>query len=506
LKQHSGKWNSRWLGVGASNAETEVYAMREGYDLVVVGAGTAGIPCAVEAAGAGAKVLLIDKAPEVGGTLHVSGGHLSAAGTRRQAERKISDDPDAHYADVMRISRQTARQDLTRLAVDLAGPTIDWLADNGFEFTPESPRLVYGHEPYTTPRTYYGPDAALSILSVLRRLLAEAVDGGAVELRLSTAVRSLVIDGDRCVGVRLAGQAEPVAAAHVVLATGGFGFAPDLFAELEGAPLVTSAYPTSTGDGMRIARDAGAGLQGRGTYLPTFGGLPPEDGVRVVWEERPLLVATERPPYEIYVDRRGRRWVAEDEVSIDDKERALVGIEDMTFWMVFDARALRESRPMVVGWEPAELPERANRRIGISADATLDGLARRAGIEPAGLADTVSRYNAAVQAGEDPDFGRRYLPATIAEPPFYAVQNHALTLITFTGVDTDGELRVRRQDGSVIGGLYAVGEVVGAGATSGNSFCGGMLLTPALAFGRHVGRRIGAGLTGVGLMAVAARP
>ena len=57
------------------------------YDLIVVGAGTAGIPCAIEAAEAGARVLLIEKAAEVGGTLHVSGGHLSAAGARRQRER-----------------------------------------------------------------------------------------------------------------------------------------------------------------------------------------------------------------------------------------------------------------------------------------------------------------------------------------------------------------------------------------------------------------------------------
>lgn len=459
--------------------------------MVVIGAGTAGIPCAIEAARAGAWVLLVDKSDDVGGTLHVSGGHISGAATRRQIERGIEDTPQAHYDDIMRISGQTARTDITGLAVDLAAPTVDWLADNDFEFSPETPRIVYGHEPYNTARTYYGPDGARSILSVLRPLLRAQVDAGGIELRLSTKVESLVMDAGRCVGVRLEGQDEQVLADAVVLATGGFGFAPELFEEIEGAPLVTSARPTSTGDGLLMAREIGAAIGGQGTYIPTFGGLPPEDGVRVNWEERPLLVATERPPHEIYVDRSGRRWVAEDELSIDEKERALVGIESMTFWMIFDARALRESHPMVVGWEPEDLRRKANNRVGISSADTIEGLAGKAGINAAGLADTVRRYNDCVQRGADPEFGRVYLPARLDEAPFYAVQNHALTLITFAGVDVDTDLRVRCEDGTIVGGLYAAGEVIGAGATSGNAFCGGMLVTPALAFGRLIGQRLG---------------
>jgi succinate dehydrogenase/fumarate reductase flavoprotein subunit len=121
----------------------------------------------------------------------------------------------------------------------------------------------------------------------------------------------------------------------------------------------------------------------------------------------------------------------------------------------------------------------------------ISELAELAGIDPTGLADSVQRYNGAVTAGADGEFGRRHLPAPIERAPFYAVRNHALTLITFTGVDVDAELRVRCADGTVIAGLYAAGEVLGAGATSGNSFCGGMLITPALAFGRLLGQRLG---------------
>lgn len=463
------------------------------YDLIVAGAGTAGLPCALAAAECGARVLLVEKATDIGGTLHVSGGHLSAGGSRRQRERGIADTPDAHYADVMRICGGTARPDLVRLAVDLAPATVDWLDAHGFAFADTCPRIVYGHEPYQVARTVYGVDEARSILVVQRALLAPHLASGAVELRLASPVRALLFEDGRVVGVEVerAGGARPARGAAVVLATGGYGAAPDLFAELDQRPLVTAARETSTGDGLRLARRLGAGLAGRGSFLPTFGGLPhPDDPGRAQWQDWPLLVATERPPWEIYVDRHGRRFVAEDEESIDRKERELARLDDLTFYTVFDDRAVDESPNIVVGWSPADLRARAGARDGISVADTLVDLAVVAGIEPGGLLATVARYNQAVAAGRDPEFGRRYLPAPIARPPFYALRNHGITLITFAGVDVDSELRVRRADGTVIPGLYAIGEVIGAAATTGHAFCGGMLITPALSFGRLLGARL----------------
>ena len=133
----------------------------------------------------------------------------------------------------------------------------------------------------------------------------------------------------------------------------------------------------------------------------------------------------------------------------------------MTFWMVFDERARRMSQPLVHGWTADELAGHCGQRRGMNRADTLPALAQLAGIDPAGLAAAVDRYNQAVATGHDTDFGRSYLPAPIAEPPFYAIENHPVTLITFTGLDVDAESRVRRDDGSVIPGLYAIGEVIG---------------------------------------------
>lgn len=468
-------------------------------DVVIVGAGAAGLSCAVSAAAGGASVLLVEKERRLGGTLHLSGGHLAAAGTERQRERGIVDSAAAHLADVQRISQGTARTDLVELVTAHAADTVDWLDRRGFGFDPETPRIVYGHEPYETARTVYGVDEGMSILAVLQAELERVQASADLELWLGAAVTGLLTaDDGRVTGISVlrSGQEVDVRAGSVVMATGGYAADPELFLELEGVPLVSAGARTSTGDGIHLGLSVGAALQGAGTYLPTFGGLPdPVSAGKANWHDRQRLTS-ERPPWEIYVDRDGRRWVAEDEESIDEKERALVGVPDQTFWTVFDDAALTAAtgglQQIVVGREPDEVRAMANTRPGVHSAGSLAELAELAGIDGGGLAATVAAYNQAVEAGTDDEFGRTHLPAPIEQAPFYALRNHAITLVTFQGLDIDADCAVRSADGGVISGLYAVGEVIGAGATCGNSFCSGMLLTPALTLGRLLGERLGA--------------
>ncbi len=101
------------------------------YHSIVVGAGTAGIPCAIAAAEYGRSIAVIEKTDEIGGTLHITGGELSAAGTRRQREQGIEDTPVAYLADVMGKSGGYADRTLVELAVNEAPHTIDWLDELG---------------------------------------------------------------------------------------------------------------------------------------------------------------------------------------------------------------------------------------------------------------------------------------------------------------------------------------------------------------------------------------
>jgi len=468
------------------------------YDVVVVGAGTAGIPCALAAAKAGARVLLLEKDSQIGGTLHVTGGHMAAAGARRQIERGIQDTPEQHLEDIRRISHGTARDDLIQVLVANAADTVDWFDERGFAFASETPRIIYGHEPYRVARTYYGKDEGLSILEVLKAELDQArtqfditvwTNAPVTEIRRNTEGRICGVSTFR------AGEEIDVDAPSVVIATGGFASDSELFEELEGSPLVSAASKTSTGDGIHLGRAIGAGLQGRGTYLPSFGGLPdPKRPGRANWSDRQLLTS-ERPPLEIYVNTKGQRWVTEDEPSIDVKERALTTIPQQTFWTVFDDAMLDLStgpNEMVVGCNPDQVRAMANTRAGVHSAQTLEELAAMAGIDPQGLVTAVVRYNTQVARGVDEDFGRKHLPMPIEKSPFYAIRNHAITLVTFIGLDIDTDFTVRAENGQRIEGLYAVGEIIGAGATCGNSFCSGMLVTPALTFGRLLGEQLGA--------------
>jgi succinate dehydrogenase/fumarate reductase flavoprotein subunit len=301
-------------------------------------------------------------------------------------------------------------------------------------------------------------------------------------------------DADRVTGVEVIhrGADVRVEADAVVLATGGFASDAELFVQIEGVPLVSAAHPTDTGDGLVLARELGAALQGEGKFLPTFGGLPhPTTPGRVQWEDRPVLTTPERAPWEIYVDRGGARWVAEDAESIDTKERALMrGVPDLTFWTVFDDRGRQESVPMVVNWSPADIDAKANVRAGVFKADSIDELAALTGIDATGLTATIERYNTSVSSQHDAEFGRLFLPAPIAQPPFYAMENHGIALLTYAGIDVDSDLRVRREDGAVFSNLYAIGEAIGGAATHGHAILSGMTCTPAIVFGRHVAERV----------------
>jgi fumarate reductase flavoprotein subunit len=472
---------------------------QERWDLIIVGAGTAGMPCAITAAEHDAKVIVIEKASEVGGTLHTSGGHISAAGARRQREKGIDDSPDRHFEDIMRISRGTADPTLVRLAVEEAPRTIDWLDDLGFPFAPETPALVYGHEPYSAPRTYWGLDAGKSLLETIRPLWDRHAASGRITVLLEHELIDLIGDGQRVIGVIARGPHGPLdlRGKAVVLTTGGYASNPQFFAEVTpGHPrLISTARETSTGDGILVARRLGAKFRGGDQYLASLGGLElvPGSGRADWWTAWALVFSPAyRMPREIYVNLHGERFIAEDEPSVDRRERALLQQPGHKFWLVFDEVALNDGPSVVRQWDAAEVRgQRAAEEKVIWSASTLEELARKAGIDADGLRQTVRRYNEAVRHGSCP-LGRTHLTHPVESPPFYALLTCGTSLITFGGLAVDGELRVLDEQGTPIPGLYAAGEIIGAAATSGNAFCGGMAVTPAISFGRLLGHKLAA--------------
>lgn len=304
------------------------------WDLVIMGAGTSGLTAAAFAGQRGARVLVIEAAPEPGGTLLVAHGQVSAAGTRLQAEKGIEDSPEQHFEDAWRISKGTIDPDLARLAIFNAAATFDWLMDRGYEPLPQCPALSSAHEPYQVPRYYWGKDLGRSISRVLVEAMQEQIARGTVKLRVNTRVVGLVQDEYGAVrGVDVEeGDAvrRRIQARNVLLSSGGYAANPVLFEQMVGVPLFArAAYPFCQGAGIELGVAAGGHVRGREHYLSNFGWLLEDDRFPSPIIGRANTYPAERPPWEIYVNRVGRRFIREDEPSVDVRENVLLRQPDL---------------------------------------------------------------------------------------------------------------------------------------------------------------------------------
>ncbi len=488
------------IGLVAMHDVSELFGQNtaQKYDLIVVGAGTAGMPCAIMAAEQGAKVLVIEKADKIGGTLHLSAGHMSAGGTRRQKAMGIDDSPEKHYEDVMRVCKNTADPALVALATREAPYTIDWLEDLGFPFEPTTPKLVFGHVPYQTPRTYWGTDAARSIFQTILPLWEKYVKSAHIEVRLQHQLTDLIVHKNQVVGVQVRHNKNKVDffAKNTVLTTGGYASNPEFFAKVhpERPRLLSTAAPTSTGDGIMVAQKAGAAFRWAEKHISSLGGveLEPGSGRTDYWNAWAMVFTSKyRPPREIYVNAEGKRFLNEDELDPDVRERIIARQPGEKFWLIFDDPSIDDGEPVIRGWKPEQIRKAAREGKFIQQADSIEALAAKTGIPTEALKKSIETYNKAVAEKNDPEFGRSTLTHAISKAPFYAMLSYTSSLISFGGLHVNANLQVLDRQGNVINGLYAAGEVLGAAATSGNAFCGGMLITPALSFGRILGRQLG---------------
>lgn len=467
------------------------------YDFIVVGAGTAGIPAAIFASRRGARVLLVDAAGAVGGTLHLANGQICGAGTRLQRELGIDDTPDRHFDDVMRVTGGTAHPEIVRLTVDHAATTLDWLEHGGLVPLPGHP--VTGEAPgrpmYTRRRYLWAQREGRAILEVVQRELAREIARGRIQTQLDTRITELLTDeSGAVVGVRAErGRGRGVAfrGRHVLLTTGGYASNMAMFRRLSGHPNYAGAsYPFSQGDGLDLAVSVGGFLRGREHYRTGFGSILENENYPARITGRFVTVPQTRPPWEIYVNVHGERFVAEDEQRPLARERALLHQPEVRYWIVFDQEIFERAPPGVQGWTREQMAAAFDTHPMFARGESLAALAERAGILPSGLERSVREYNAALAAGRPDPLGRGHRPLPIARGPFYAIRHQGHSATSAAGVAVDRDLRVLRGDGSVVPNLYAAGEILGSGVTIGNAFAAGMMLTPALTFGRLLGERL----------------
>ncbi len=465
------------------------------FELIVIGGGTAGLPAAISAAERGARVLVIEKASLLGGTLYMSHGEMAAANTVFQSARGIEDSADAFYDDVMRINQGTSDPVLTRLWADHGGEAINWLAKNGFQIASDLPVKGKSFDFYTTPRYLWGPQQGVSILNVIEPLLAAHVEAGRITIITGAAVVDLVRDQNGAVtGVVTQdddGIRSDFRALNVIIASGGCASNPAVFEATHGVPLYGQfANPFSQGDGLYLGLGAGGYLRGAENYISVFGSIASDDRIPSPLLASMVTAPEVRSPWEIYVNAYGHRFVQEDHPSLAHRARALDIQPGHRFWVIFDQSILEQAPPLIANWPRDRFLESFNQHPMFARAATLSELGVVTGVQPANLKQSVAEFNGSLRKQQPDPHNRLYRPLPIIRPPFYAVRSQGWTLKSFAGLAVNKDLQMITSEGDPIANLYAAGEVLGGGSTGGKAYTNGSNVTPAVTFGRLLGSRI----------------
>jgi len=345
------------------------------------------------------------------------------------------------------------------------------------------------------------------------RLAKSALDLN-IPILTSSPVKEIVMKNDRATGVRAGGESgeRVITARHgVVLACGGFPHDVKRIAKAyphlqRGGEHLSPTPTNNTGDGLNMAEAVGGKVEIRfkdaAAWMPVSY-VPYANGEFGVF---PHLLDRYKPGI-IGVLKNGKRFTNESNSYHDvgaDLIQACHGQKDTAMWLVCDKTTLGKYGIGFV--KPAPMPIGRFLRNGYLIQGnTLAELAHNAGIDPAGLEQTVREYNVDAVKGQDPAFGRgtttfnRYLAdpenkpnpcvAPVQTGPFYAVKVIMGDLGTFDGIQTSVVGEVLKDDGSAIGGLYAVGNDR-ASIMGGNYPAAGITHGPNMTFGFVTGNHI----------------
>ncbi len=527
---------------------------RDEADVVVVGSGAAGLLAAIAAARAGCSVVVLEKSRWLGGTSAVSGGTLWVPDNPYLHAAGLSDSPeaarrylqtltaghsspavlDAFIANGPRMIgilgelgiRFAVARDYPDYRPDLEGsvPSGRSLDPDFYDTTRLGPLLEAlrpdRRPPFTMaeyaewlavtryPQELFAERRAKGLVSrgnALVAALVEACRDAGVALVTDAPVERLVAEDGRIAGV-VVGDVVVAAARGVVLACGGFEWNRGMVEEHLSGPMdARCSPPHNTGDGIRMALEAGAATGNMGEAF--WGPMALIDTDRTEGAQLSSLLRFERQgPGSIIVDGRGERFVNESQ-NYNDMTRTMhrrdastaSGFRHLPAWAVFDSAYLTRYGVFDHRVE-ADLPEWL-----VRADS-LAGLAGALGVPADALRSTVERFNGFATSGRDEDFGRgddaydrywgdrsRGLPnpclAPLEQAPFYALRVHPGGFGTCGGLVTDGAARVLDVDGRPLGGLFAAGNTTAHPMGRGYPGAGGSL-GPNLTMGLLAGETV----------------
>ena len=492
-----------------ANGETVSYDA----DVVVIGAGGAGMTAAMTAADAGQKVVILESQAMVGGNSARATGGMNAAKTVYQDENEFDQAAGVEKTLATAAEKYADNETITALAKTVseqwaayqANPTgyfdsvelmeldtmvggkgindpelvktlcegtadaIDWLDENGI--TLHNVSSFGGASVKRIHRPVNEEGKVVSVGAYMIPLLQENCEKRGIDIVLNTTVDTILTDANGAAvgvsGTDKDGNTVVVNAKSVILATGGFG------ANLD---MVTKYKPELAG----FMTTNAAGAQGQGIEMATAIGAGTVDmdqiQIHPTVEANTAALITEglRGDGAILVNANGERFI--DEVGTRDVVSAAEIAQPGSYsWLIVD-QAMADASSVIQGYI-----KKGYTKTG----ATYEELAKELDVDPATFANTMETWNGYVEAKNDPDFGRTSFANPLNNGPYYAIKVTAGVHHTMGGVTINSATEVLKEDGTVIPGLFAAGEVTGG--VHGANRLGGTAVADFVVFGRIAG-------------------
>ena len=482
-------------------------------DVVVVGAGGAGMTAAITAAGEGKSVVILESQSMVGGNSVRATGGMNAGKTVYQDENEFGESAGVEKTLKTAAEKYADNETITALAKTVseqwaayqANPTgyfdsvelmeldtmiggkgindpelvetlcansadaIDWLDEHGI--TLHNVSSFGGASVKRIHRPVNAEGKTVSVGSYMIPLLQENCEKAGVKMMLDTTATEILTDANgAAVGVKAtgaSGETVTVNAKAVVLATGGFGANLDMVVkykpELKG--FMTTNAPGIQGQGIEMAEAIGAATVDMDQIQ-----------IHPTVEANTAALITEglRGDGAILINEEGQRFI--DEVGTRDVVSAAEIAQTGSYsWLVVD-QAMADASSVIQGYI---------KKGYTVTGTTYEELGKAMGVDAAAFAETMDKWNGYVEAKNDPDFGRTSFANPLNTAPYYAVKVTAGVHHTMGGLKINANTEVLNENGEVIPGLFAAGEVTGG--VHGANRLGGNAVADFTVFGRIAG-------------------
>ena len=482
-------------------------------DVIVVGAGGAGMTAAITAAAEGKSVVILESQSMVGGNSVRATGGMNAGKTVYQDENEFGESAGVEKTLKTAAEKYADNETITALAKTVseqwaayqANPTgyfdsvelmeldtmiggkgindpelvetlcansadaIDWLDEHGI--TLHNVSSFGGASVKRIHRPVNAEGKTVSVGSYMIPLLQENCEKAGVKMMLDTTATEILTDANgAAVGVKAtgaSGETVTVNAKAVVLATGGFGANLDMVVkykpELKG--FMTTNAPGIQGQGIEMAQAIGAATVDMDQIQ-----------IHPTVEANTAALITEglRGDGAILINEEGQRFI--DEVGTRDVVSAAEIAQTGSYsWLVVD-QAMADASSVIQGYI---------KKGYTVTGSTYEELGKAMGVDAAAFAETMEKWNGYVEAKNDPDFGRTSFANPLNTAPYYAVKVTAGVHHTMGGLKINANTEVLNEKGEVIPGLFAAGEVTGG--VHGANRLGGNAVADFTVFGRIAG-------------------